>query len=208
MKGSSLNLNQNGPTSRIISQQNMNNNKVTIDEKTGKPLKSLESLAPFNEQEEWAKISQIMESFGSGIVRESVFVNDMESEFKERLGLIDEAEDSEEILDKPKVVRKDNEIQKWLEKIGLKHVEEHLMENGYDDTHFLNNIIVSESDLEVCGIPEKDRHKLLEEITKLPKPSSLAELNRNNKTSQTHTIDTLAKWLSSIHLEEYVNVFE
>lgn len=208
MKGSSLQINQNGPANQRILQQNMNNN---IDDKTGKPLKSLESLAPFNEQEEWAKISQIMESFGSGIVRESVFVNDIESEFKERLGLtcIDESED--EFQDKPKTIKKINkesEIKKWLDSIALPHVEEHLMENGYDDINFLNNIIVSESDLEVCGIPEKDRHKLLEEIIKLPKPLSLAELNKNSKTSQTHTIDTLQKWLSSIHLEEYVNVFE
>lgn len=172
----------------------MNNNRIKNDEK------SLETLPSFNEQEEWAKISEIMESFGSGIVRESVFINDIESEFKERLGINNVDETQNESNDKFA------EIKKWLADIGLSSVEEHLIENGYDDIHFLNKIITSEGDLEICGIPEKDRQKLLSEILKLPKPLTLAESNKlGSKSSQN---DTLAKWLSSIHLEEYLSVFE
>lgn len=43
-------------------------------------------LSPFDEQEEWAKISEIMASFGTGLVRESVFVTELEKEFQARLG--------------------------------------------------------------------------------------------------------------------------
>lgn len=43
-------------------------------------------LSPFDEQEEWAKISEIMASFGTGLVRESVFVSELEKEFQARLG--------------------------------------------------------------------------------------------------------------------------
>lgn len=48
--------------------------------------KSLSILSPFDEQEEWAKISEIMASFGTGLVRESVFVSELEKEFQCRLG--------------------------------------------------------------------------------------------------------------------------
>jgi len=48
--------------------------------------KSLSILSPFDEQEEWAKISEIMASFGTGLVRESVFVSELEQEFQSRLG--------------------------------------------------------------------------------------------------------------------------
>ena len=46
----------------------------------------LSILSPFDEQEEWAKISEIMASFGTGLVRESVFVSELEKEFQNRLG--------------------------------------------------------------------------------------------------------------------------
>lgn len=49
--------------------------------------KSLSIMSPFDEQEEWAKISEIMASFGTGLVRESVFVNELEKEFQTRLGI-------------------------------------------------------------------------------------------------------------------------
>lgn len=50
--------------------------------------KSLSIMSPFDEQEEWAKISEIMASFGTGLVRESVFVTELEKEFQTRLGKI------------------------------------------------------------------------------------------------------------------------
>lgn len=48
--------------------------------------KSLSIMSPFDEQEEWAKINEIMASFGTGLVRESVFVTELEKEFQTRLG--------------------------------------------------------------------------------------------------------------------------
>lgn len=48
--------------------------------------KNLSILSPFDEQEEWAKISEILNSFGTAPVRESVFVTELEQEFQARLG--------------------------------------------------------------------------------------------------------------------------
>lgn len=42
-------------------------------------------LSPFDEQEEWAKITEIMASFGT-IVRESFLISELEKEFQQRLG--------------------------------------------------------------------------------------------------------------------------
>lgn len=46
---------------------------------------SMSILSPFDEQEEWAKISEIMASFGSNFNRESI-VTELEQEFESRLG--------------------------------------------------------------------------------------------------------------------------
>uniref|UniRef100_A0A6A7G1X9 Ankyrin repeat and SAM domain-containing protein 1A-like n=2 Tax=Hirondellea gigas TaxID=1518452 RepID=A0A6A7G1X9_9CRUS len=44
-------------------------------------------LSPLDEAEEWARIQDIMASFGGGIARESVFMAELEHEFQQRLGL-------------------------------------------------------------------------------------------------------------------------
>ena len=43
-------------------------------------------LSPLDEAEEWARINEIMASFGSGLARESVFMAELEEEFQQRLG--------------------------------------------------------------------------------------------------------------------------
>ncbi|XP_070505854.1 ankyrin repeat and sterile alpha motif domain-containing protein 1B-like isoform X2 [Chironomus tepperi] len=171
-------------------------------------------MSPFDEQEEWAKISEIMESFGSGIARESVFVNDIENEFRQRLGLKDfkceNGSDGKGVEDAiPEVDENLTPLKKWLVDINLEHLEEQLNENGYDNLDYLNGLITNENDLEICGISEKDRHVLLNEILKLPKPPTLLESNKNNKLNNNqHPILTADQWLASIHLDEYVDVFK
>lgn len=46
---------------------------------------SISNQSPFDEQEEWAKISEIMASFGNGIGHKSI-VTELEQEFESRLG--------------------------------------------------------------------------------------------------------------------------
>ncbi|KAG5669823.1 hypothetical protein PVAND_000116 [Polypedilum vanderplanki] len=184
---------------------NNNNNNVENIEK------SLNMMSPFDEQEEWAKISEIMESFGSGIARESVFVTDIENEFKQRLALKDGKQENGVKIDSPIAEIDENlsPLKKWLVDINMEHLEEHLMENGYDNPDYLNGLIINENDLEVCGIPEKDRVKLLHEILKLPKPPTLLEASKNNKLNNNqHLTPSVDQWLTSIHLDEYVDVFK
>lgn len=172
--------------------------------------RSVNMMSPFDEQEEWAKISEIMESFGSGIARESVFVNDIENEFRQRLGLKNsEAAENGLKLNSPIVEEEIAPLKKWLIDIKVEHLEEHLMENGYDNPDYLNGLIMNENDLEVCGIPVKDRIILLNEIMKLPKPPTLMDANKNNKLNNNqHPVPTVDQWLATIQLEEYIDVFK
>ena len=167
----------------------------------------------FNEEEEWEKISEIMESFGSGIARESVFVNDMENEFRQRLGLA-ESYDSNTESQTDESNQNLSPLLKWLKEIQLEYLEEYLQENGYDDPNFINGLVTNENDLEICGVPEKDRRILLTEIVKLPKPLTFLEsssINGNiniNNNNNNYTLPSLEDWLNSIQLGEYINVFK
>lgn len=83
----------------------------------------------FFSQEEWAKISEIMASFGSKLVRESVFVSELEQEFTSRLGL----SCSESSLS-PSVA---SNLGLWLAGIGLHDYETLFLESGFDDIDFV-----------------------------------------------------------------------
>lgn len=188
---------------QLTTNNNNNNNGSNLE-------RSVNMMSPFDEQEEWAKISEIMESFGSGIARESVFVNDIENEFKHRLGLKNaEAAENGSKLNSPIVEEVLPPLKKWLKDIKMEHLEEHLLDNGYDNPDYLNGLIANENDLEVCGIPVKDRQTLLSEIIKLPKPPTLMDANKNNKLNNNqHPVPTVDQWLASILLEEYIDVFK
>lgn len=73
-----------------------------------------------------------MASFGSKLVRESVFVSELEQEFTSRLGL----SCSESSLS-PSVV---SNLGLWLSGIGLHDYESLFLEGGYDDIDFVVSI--------------------------------------------------------------------
>ena len=165
---------------------------------------NLNVLSPFDENEEWAKISEIMASFGSGIVRESVFVKDIENEFKTRLGMKTDSSNGSLASHAEKLPP----FKHWLAEIKLGHLEEYFVENGYDQIEFLNGI-VNENDLLVMGIPENDRKQLLVEVEKLTIPPTIVELKNNkiNNNGSQNTTLTVDQWLKSIQLEEYSEIF-
>lgn len=73
-----------------------------------------------------------MASFGSKLVRESVFVSELEQEFTSRLGL----SCSESSLS-PSV---SSNLGLWLAGIGLHDYESLFLESGYDDIDFVVSI--------------------------------------------------------------------
>lgn len=58
---------------------------VTVD-RPNDTDNGLSILSPFDEQEEWNKISEIMATFNSGLLREGVLVSEMEKEIQARFG--------------------------------------------------------------------------------------------------------------------------
>ncbi|XP_044012803.1 ankyrin repeat and SAM domain-containing protein 1A-like isoform X3 [Aphidius gifuensis] len=162
------------------------NNEINRDKDDNK---SLSIMSPFDEQEEWAKISEIMASFGTGLVRESVFVTELEQEFQSRLGFTNDT------LNSPSIP---TDINKWLINLNLTEYESLFMNYGYDDLDFINGIL-EDNDLKEMGITsEHDRAIIMNSSLTLNK------LIDKKYDIQSKTVD---EWLAAIHLDNYSETF-
>ncbi|XP_057659691.1 ankyrin repeat and SAM domain-containing protein 1A-like isoform X6 [Diorhabda carinulata] len=158
------------------------------------------ALSPFDEQEEWAKIQEIMASFGTGIVRESVFVAELEKEFQSRLMTISCSQHSlaNSSGDSPTTV------EKWLQGLGMGDYVGLFMSNGFDDLNFLNGVI-EESDIKEMGITsELEQQLLLDAIKSLPTKITENSLNVCNNNNEQNSVKS---WLIKINLEQYYDTF-
>ncbi|XP_074108399.1 ankyrin repeat and SAM domain-containing protein 1A isoform X11 [Cotesia typhae] len=151
--------------------------------------KSLSIMSPFDEQEEWAKISEIMASFGTGLVRESVFVNELEKEFQSRLGIGCET-------NSPTVT---TTIGQWLLNLGFADYESLFLNYGFDDLEFINGVL-EESDLKDMGITSDTERAVIMN-------SSLSLNKRVDKRSGSQA-RTVEEWLKGINLDNYLETFK
>ncbi|XP_043479676.1 ankyrin repeat and sterile alpha motif domain-containing protein 1B-like isoform X2 [Leptopilina heterotoma] len=152
--------------------------------------KSLSIMSPFDEQEEWAKISEIMASFGTGLVRESVFVSELEKEFQTRLGLTSESTNSPVVS---------TTVGQWLSNLGLADYESLFVNYGFDDLEFINGVL-DESDLRDMGITsDQERAAILNSVGLL-----------QNRVEKRVTLygQSVDDWLKGIHLESYADTFK
>ncbi|CAG9136725.1 unnamed protein product [Plutella xylostella] len=196
--------------------------------------KSLSILSPFDEQEEWAKISEIMASFGSKLVRESVFVSELEQEFSSRLGVgseshsrvalwlcsvsaqhyeptfVEHGYDHVDFIEFSSRLGVSGEshsrVAMWLGSVSAQHYEPTFVEHGYDDVEFINGVL-EESDLKEMGIDDADRTKILESSKQLPLKIAEISNNYNNNNISKAPTETVDEWLKSIHLEQYSETF-
>ncbi|XP_075981966.1 uncharacterized protein LOC142980456 isoform X2 [Anticarsia gemmatalis] len=195
----SSNISSNGQADRNINgveEEVRRRSNTTSSTQSGE--KSLSILSPFDEQEEWAKISEIMASFGSKLVRESVFVSELEQEFTSRLGL----SCSESSLS-PSVA---SSLGLWLSGLGLHDYETLFLESGFDDIDFINGIL-DENDLREMGIEENDRQKILESAKQLPLKITEISNNHNNNNISKSQNESVEEWLRNINLELYSDTF-
>lgn len=112
-------------------QKSGNNSSGSERESENKENKErMSALSPFDEQEEWAKIQEIMASFGTGIVRESVFVAELEKEFQSRLMSLSFSQNN---------INSENicTVEKWLQNLDMIDYLGLFMTNGFDDLDFL-----------------------------------------------------------------------
>ncbi|KAG5880938.1 Ankyrin repeat and SAM domain-containing protein 1A, partial [Gonioctena quinquepunctata] len=162
--------------------------------------RGVSALSPFDEQEEWAKIQEIMASFGTGIVRESVFVAELEKEFQSRLMTISCSQNS---LGNS-TVESVSTVEKWLQGLGMGDYVGLFMTNGFDDLNFLNGVI-EENDLKEMGITsELERQILLDSIKHLPLKINDSPPNLCNNNNEQNTVKL---WLKKINLEQYYETF-
>ncbi|CAB3359795.1 Hypothetical predicted protein [Cloeon dipterum] len=165
--------------------------------KSAQADKSLSILSPFDEQEEWAKISEIMASFGTGLVRESVFVTELEQEFQTRLGL-----SKQESLTSPSAPPSHASVGEWLRSIDMAKYERAFVKHGFDDLDFINGLI-QPCDLILFGITSpEETAKITEAIKQLPNKSHKVGANGEAQP------ETVRLWLRSIHLENYAETFQ
>ncbi|XP_026736492.1 uncharacterized protein LOC113500038 isoform X3 [Trichoplusia ni] len=189
---------RNGQAERSVNGEEEVRRRSNTTSSTQSGEKSLSILSPFDEQEEWAKISEIMASFGSKLVRESVFVSELEQEFTSRLGL----SCSESSLS-PSVA---SSLGLWLSGMGLHDYETLFLESGYDDIDFVNGIL-DENDLREMGIEENDRQKILESAKQLPLKITEISNNHNNNNISKNQNESVEEWLKHINLEQYSDTF-
>ncbi|KAL7642126.1 UNVERIFIED_CONTAM: hypothetical protein RMT77_006686 [Armadillidium vulgare] len=180
-------------------------------------------LSPLEEDEEWARISDIMASFGGGVTRESVFMAELEQEFQQRLGLslspsqqksgflIKTSEDSGDGVNgtntskssppvAPSAGSLPTDVGTWLKGENLAQYEATFLANGYDNVNFLNGLL-DYAELDEMGVSDPShRERLMRGVSSLP---SLVQHPHGLEQS----FDTLEDWLSSIHLQQYIKVF-
>ncbi|KAI4491161.1 hypothetical protein M0802_010382 [Mischocyttarus mexicanus] len=151
--------------------------------------KSLSIMSPFDEQEEWAKISEIMASFGTGLVRESVFVTELEKEFQTRLGLSSDTSSSPIVS---------TSVGQWLSSLGLADYESLFIDYGFDDLEFINGVL-DESDLRDLGINSDQERAIIMDAAGL--------LNKRVEKRLGNHCQSVDEWLKSIHMENYMETF-
>ncbi|XP_054014749.1 ankyrin repeat and SAM domain-containing protein 1A-like isoform X2 [Hylaeus anthracinus] len=151
--------------------------------------KSLSIMSPFDEQEEWAKISEIMASIGTGLVRESVFVTELEKEFQTRLGLSSDTSSSPIVS---------TSVGQWLSTLGLADYETLFVNSGFDDLDFINGVL-DEADLKDMEISSDQERAVIMDAVGL--------LNKRVEKRSSSTGQSVDEWLKSIHLENYAETF-
>ncbi|XP_018054947.1 PREDICTED: uncharacterized protein LOC108691615 [Atta colombica] len=161
--------------------------RLTGDRDRDRDEKSLSIMSPFDEQEEWAKISEIMASFGTGLVRESVFVSELEKEFQTRLGL--SSDNSSPIVS--------TSVGQWLSNLGFSDYESLFINYGFDDLEFINGVL-DESDLCDMGINSDQERAMIMDAVGL--------LNKRVEKRSGHG-QSVDEWLKSIHMENYTETF-
>lgn len=100
-------------------------------------------LSPFDEQEEWAKISEIMATFGTGFIKDSVFATETDRQMMRNSRLRQQrqnatvASPSGAMIPIPPDENGLASLTDWLFDNELQHLEVILIEHGFDDVQFI-----------------------------------------------------------------------
>jgi len=159
--------------------------------KMRKPDRKRETLAdgatgsPLDENEEWAKIADILSSCGG---RMSTYELSSLDYFEKRMQQIF-AEGG----------KKMQSVGDWLESLELAQYENLLIANGFDDMDFVGPNVLEADDLAEIGVTNSDHKKtILESVATLPPLQPIAESGMPRSVEE---------WLESLHLSAYLDAF-
>jgi len=157
---------------------------------------SLSILSPFDEQEEWSKISQIINSFGEDIGKQTE--NGKEAN----------TPNNSPIYDYPTLKRREKlatTIEEWLRYINMDKYLTNFEGNGYDDVHFIGGGVMTKEDLNEIGIEDtKDCSVLIES---LKDRENLFDFDTNGEPRKSLVNLKLEEWLKKLNLEQYFTNF-
>ena len=157
---------------------------------------SLSILSPFDEQEEWSKISQIIDSFGADIGKQT------ESSGRDAL-----TPNNSPVYDYPTLKKREkltSTIEDWLSFISLDQYITNFEKNGYDNINYIGGGLLSKDDLIEIGISDPNDISVLIESLKY----------RNTKfcfDDEGRPVEMKAnveEWLTSIELTQYITNFK
>uniref|UniRef100_UPI00358E577A ankyrin repeat and SAM domain-containing protein 1A-like isoform X5 n=1 Tax=Myxine glutinosa TaxID=7769 RepID=UPI00358E577A len=126
------------------------------------------------------QIDRIMSSIGAGIRKDDVLVQKEEAVKK---GVQSPAQT----------------VGQWLESLGIQQYESQLVANGFDDINFLGNAMEDQDLLEIGILNSSHRQKLLQAARMLPKVRRIGY--------DGYHPSTVAEWLDSLELRDYLNTF-
>ncbi|XP_064602362.1 ankyrin repeat and SAM domain-containing protein 1A-like isoform X2 [Liolophura sinensis] len=142
--------------------------------------------ANFDDSEEWAKISAILNSYGGRLS----MANTDSVYFEKQMTEILSCTDTGKILS----------VGDWLEGLGLGRYENTLVANGFDDLDFIGGTILEEEDLKTIGVENEDHRRRIREASRLLLPVV--------PIGPTHMPSSVENWLSSLRLSEYTDAFK
>ncbi|XP_071481318.1 uncharacterized protein [Diadema antillarum] len=154
---------------------------------TDGPAKGDDQGVGIDESSEWEQIESIMNSFGAGLVRESVYERDFQRDF-------------EKMFESP---GRPQTVGEWLDSLNLGQYENMLIANGFDHLDFIGGDIIEEQDLMDIGIVEEIHRRMILEATRcLPimKPIGIG-------AEFTPKPASVSDWLRSLLLSDYIPNF-
>ncbi|KAL4224939.1 Ankyrin repeat and sterile alpha motif domain-containing protein 1B [Mactra antiquata] len=167
----------------------------SIDVEVAKRASTSDS-ANFDDTEEWAKIADIMSSFGGNL---TTFTSPTYSPSEEEFNIAFEAYMDNLLSKRERGSGQMISVGEWLESVGLTQYENAFVANGYDNIDFLDHKILEEGDLEQIGVLSHDhRQKILQATRSLPQ---LQPIDPNNPPP------SVEEWLMSLQLLEYLETF-
>ena len=158
---------------------------------------SLSILSPFDEQEEWSKISQIIDSFGADIGKQT------------EGGRGDATTpNNSPVYDYPTLKKREklaSTIEEWLSFINLRQYVANFEDNGYDNINYMGGGLMAKEDLLEIGITDpKDISVLLESLRHRQHKFSFRAEGEPMELSQ---LGSLEDWLASLDLGRYSSNF-